>query len=323
MRSKSMRALLIALGVAFNSGLHAQEAYPSRLVRFIVPFAAGTAPDIGVRLIGSHLAPLWGQSVIIENRTGAAGNISAAAVSNSAPDGYTFLYAINSVISSNPHLYPKLAFDPRKLVPIAPTARYGFVLMVRSDSQFKNLNELITFAKANPGKLTYSSSGFGGTTHLTTESFLRMTGTQMLHVPITQGSPTQALFSDTGIDVNFAPYPTAVETLRTGRVRALGVSLNEPFGAMPDVPVIGQLVPGYTSEVVNGVFAPPGTPPAIVNKVAADIAKVVATPEMRKRFIDMGNEPIEMTPAEFAEFLREDYEKFGRIIRENNIKPAE
>jgi len=309
----SLVASCIALGA------HAQGAYPQRFVRLVIPFPVATSPDIAMRLVGPQLGAMWGQQVVIENRAGAAGNIGAAAVAGAAPDGYTLLYTVNSVLCANPHLYSKMTFDPLKdFAPVSLVANLGYVLIGRNDLPARDLKELIALAKAQPGKLSYSSSGVGVGTQIVMEMLLGATGTQMLHVPM--NTPATAAVFRGETDLTMSPYTTGIPAARSGQARAFGVTLARRAPALPDVPAIAEVVPGYVGDAWHGLLAPAGTPQAIVDKLAADIAKVLAMPEVRERLAAIGLEPVGSTPAEFAAIVRNDYRKWGKVIRDANIR---
>jgi tripartite-type tricarboxylate transporter receptor subunit TctC len=311
-------ALALALSVA--GAAHAQTtAYPSKFVRVIVPFPAATSPDVVMRIVSPHLSEAWGHQMIIENRTGASGNLGAQAVATAAPDGHTVLYTVNSVICANPHMFSKLPFDPLKsFVPVSLIVNLGYVLVAKNALLAKNLQELIAAAKAQPGKLTYSSAGAGVGTHVVMELFLGMTGTNMLHIPMTTPALNAVYSGET--DLTMTPYTTGVPAAKSGKARALGVTLAKRLDSLPDVPAIGEVVPGYVGDAWHGLFVPAGTPPAIVDKLAADFARALALPDVRKKLVDIGLEPIGNTPAEFAAIVRGDYDKWGVVIRNANIK---
>jgi tripartite-type tricarboxylate transporter receptor subunit TctC len=319
-RMKLLYRLLLSLaacGVA--PGAHAQGAYPQRFVRVVIPFPAATSPDVVMRLVGPRLGAMWGEQVVIENRAGAAGNIGAAAVAGAAPDGYTLLYTVNSVICANPHLYPKTTFDPlNAFVPVSLVANLGYVLIGRNDLPAKDLNDLIAAAKAQPGKLSYSSSGVGVGTHIVMELLLGAAGTRMLHVPMNTPA-TAAVFSGE-TDLTMSPYTTGIPAARSGKARAFGVTLARRTPALPDIPAIAEVIPGYVGDAWHGLLAPAGTPPAIVDKIAADTAKALAMPEVRERLAAIGVEPVGTTPAEFAAVVRNDYRKWGKVIRDADIR---
>ncbi len=310
-------ALLLALAAA--GAAQAQGAYPNRFVRLVVPFAAATSPDVVMRIASPHLSEIWGQQMIIENRAGASGNLGAQAVAAAAPDGYTLLYTVNSVICANPHMFSKMPFDPLKsFVPVSQIVNLGYVLVAKNALPAKNLQELIAMAKVEPGKLTYSSAGAGVGTHVVMELLLGMTGTNMLHIPMTTPALNAVYSGET--DLTMTPYTTGVPAAKSGKARALGVTLGKRLDSLPDVPAIGEVVPGYVGDAWHGIFVPAGTPQPVVDKLAADFAKVLAIPDVRKKLMDIGLEPIGNSPAEFAAIVRSDYEKWGQVIRKANIK---
>ena len=299
--------------------VQAQSAWPNRPVRLIIPFPAGTSPDVVMRIATPAVSQMWGQQIVIENRTGASGNIGAQAVATAPADGYTLLYTVNSVICANPHLFSKMPFDPLKaFVPISLVVNLGYVLVARNGLPAATLQELIALAKAQPGKLTYSSAGVGVGTHVVMELFLGMTGTKMLHIPMTTPALNSVYSGET--DLTMTPYTTGVPAARGGKAKGLGVTLARRLESLPDLPVVAEVVPGFVGDAWHGLFAPAGTPPAIVERVAADFARVLATPEVRKRLSDIGLETIGSNPAEFAATVQKDYEKWGRVIRDAGIK---
>jgi len=299
--------------------VQAQSAWPNRPVRLIIPFPAGTSPDVVMRIATPAVSQMWGQQIVIENRTGASGNIGAQAVATAPADGYTLLYTVNSVICANPHLFSKMPFDPLKaFVPISLVVNLGYVLVARNGLPAATLQELIALAKAQPGKLTYSSAGVGVGTHIVMELFLGMTGTKMLHIPMTTPALNSVYSGET--DLTMTPYTTGVPAARGGKARGLGVTLARRLDSLADLPTVAEVVPGFVGDAWHGLFAPAGTPPAIVDRVAADFARVLATPEVRKRLSDIGLESIGSNPAEFAATVQKDYEKWGKVIRDAGIK---
>jgi tripartite-type tricarboxylate transporter receptor subunit TctC len=314
-----IRLLVFLAACCAAFGAQAQGTYPAKYVRLVIPFPAATSPDVVMRLVGPQLGQMWGQQVVIENRVGAAGNIGAANVASSAPDGYTLLYTVNSVICANPHLYSKMQFDPLKaFVPISLVANLGYVLIGKNDLPAKDLKDLIAYAKANPGKLSYSSSGVGVGTHIVMELLLGATGTKMLHVPM--NTPATAAVFQGETDLTMSPYTTGIPAAKSGKARGFGVTLAARAPALPEVPAIAEVVPGYVGDAWHGLLAPAGTPQAIVDKIAADTAKVLAMPEVREKLAAIGLEAVGNTPAEFGAIVRKDYEKWGKVIRDANIK---
>jgi len=313
------RIVALILGLVWAACSPAQQNYPSKFVRLVIPFPAATSPDIVMRLVGPKLGEMWGQQVVIENRVGAAGNIGGALVAQASPDGHTLLYTVNSVICANPHLYSKMTFDPlQSFVPISLVVNLGYVLVGQNKLPARDLKELLALAKANPGKLTYSSSGVGVGTHIVMELLLRSTGTRMLHIPMNTPALNAVYSGET--DLTMTPATTGVPAAKSGKARAYGVTLAKRLDSLPDVPAIGESVPGYVGDAWHGLFAPAGTPQAIVDKVAADVATVLAMPEVKKRLMDIGLEPVGDTPAQFAAIVKNDHAKWGKVIRDANIK---
>lgn len=317
-RLRRVLSLLAVFAVlAWTSSVNA--AYPEKYVRLVIPFPASTSPDIVMRLVGPRLGEMWGHQVVIENKVGAAGNIGTGAVAGAAPDGYTLLYTVNSTICANPHLYSKLPFDPLKsLAPVSLVANLGYVLIGNNKLPARDFKELIALARSQPGKLTFSSSGVGVGTHIVMELLLGMTGAQMLHVPMNTPATTAVFSGET--DLTMSPYTTGIPAVKSGKARGYGVTLAKRAPSLPDVPAIGEFVPGYVGDAWHGLFAPAGTPSAIIEKLSADVAKVLAMPEVREKLANIGLEPVGTTPAEFGTIVRNDHAKWGKVIRDANIK---
>lgn len=294
------------------------DAYPTKPVRVVVPFTAGSSPDVVIRLMAPRLSEQLGQQFIIENRTGAAGIVGAGAVAKADPDGYTLMYTINSVIAANPHLYSKLPYDPVKsFAPVSLVVNFGYVLMASNKTPLKDFQGLLAMAKAEPGKLNFGSAGNGAGNHVIMEMLLQMVKLDMMHIP-SRDSATSVATGET--DVAFVPYTTGVPLARGGRARPLAVSLDKRLAALPDVPAIAEFVPGYAADAWHGLLAPAGTPPAVVNRLSAEAAKTLQHPEVRKRLVDIGLDPIGSSPQQFADKIRADLDKWGRVIRTANIK---
>ena len=321
MNSIGTRALFAIVSVVAGlivSNAAPAQSWPTRPVRFVVPFIAGSSPDVTARLVATRLTEALGQTVIVENRPGAAGIIGAELVAKSAPDGYTLLYPVNSVICANQHLYPKLPYDALKsFVPVTMTVNFGYVLLARSSFPANDLNGLIALAKAEPDKLNFGSGGIGVGNHIAMEMLLQMTGAKMVHIPH-RDSAVSVVMGDS--DVSMVPATTAIPLIRGGKTKGFGVSVPNRLAALPDMPSIGEIVPGYSADAWHGLLAPAGTPQPVVERLAAETAKVLAIPEIRKRLLDLGLTPIGDTPAQFAATVKSDFDKWGRAIRAANIK---
>lgn len=322
MRSSLIKKLALVCLAVFSAAMPPSEVqaqtWPNRPLRFVVPFPAGSSPDVTARLIAGKLSEGLGQSVLIENRTGAAGIVGADLVAKSPPDGYTLLYPVNSVICANPHLYSKLPYDGLKsFVPVTMTVRFGYVLLAHPSFPANDVPGLIAAAKAAPGKYNFGSAGVGAGNHVVMEMLLDATGIRMVHVPH-RDSAMSVVVGDS--DVSMVPAATAIPLAASGKGKPLGVSLPQRISALPDVAAIAETVPGYAGDAWHGLLAPAGTPAPIVERLAAETAKVLAMPEVRKRLSDIGLTPIGDTPSEFAATIRSDYERWGAAIRKANIK---
>ena len=299
----------------------AQAAYPTRSVRWIVGFAAGGANDIVARLLGQFLSQKLGQQFIIEDKAGAGGSIAMAAVLSSPPDGYTIGFAApNNAINAT--LYEHLPFDfIRDSEPIGGIMVLTNVLEVHPSLPANTVAEFIDYVKANPGRMSFASSGVGASPHLSGELFKAMTGIKMLHVPYRGGGPALTDVLAGRVPVMFDNLPSSIEHIRAGRLRALGVTANKRSDALPNVPTIGETVAGYEVNVWNGIVAPKGTPPAIIATLNQGVNAVLADPRLKARFAELGGVSMPTTPAEFDKLIRDETEKWAKVIRDANIKP--
>ena len=297
------------------------QAFPSRPVRIIVGFAAGGSSDIGARLIGQWLQERLGQPFVVENRPGAATNIATESVVHAAPDGYTLLM-IGPSSTINATLYDKLGFVfLRDIAPVASTIRQPQMMLSHPSLPAKTIPELITYAKANPAKITMASAGTGSSGHLAGELFKMMAGVNMLHVPYRGAGPAlsdllggQVLTAVTGIS-------GAIEQVRAGKLRALAVTTATRAAALPEVPTVGEFLPGYEAGDVLGIGAPRNTPAEIVDKLNREVNAALADPRIQTRFADLGGTPLPLTPAEYGRILADETEKWGKVIRSANLKP--
>jgi len=296
------------------------QSYPTKPIRLLVGFAAGGGVDKSARTVGQPLGELLGQTVVVDNRPGAAGNLAAGIVSNATPDGYTLLMA-NSTIST-PSLFKNLPFDVRKdLDPVALIAIGPSVLAVHPAVQAKNVKDLIALAKAQPGKLTYGSGGLGNVTHLEMEILNSMTGTKMTHVPYKGSAPSLVALVGGEVQALFSSIPAALGLIRANRIRALAVSITKRSSVLPDVPTIDESgVRGYDAASWYLVFAPAGTPKAVTARLGKEISGIMARPDVRSRFVNDGFEPEGRGPADSARFLASEVEKWGKAIKMAGIK---
>ena len=297
------------------------QTYPSRPVRMVVPFAPAGTTDISARLIGQWLSERFGQQFVIENRAGANGNIGTEVVLRSTPDGYTLLM-IDASPSINATLYERLNFNfVRDATLVATVARSPFILVIHPSVPARTVPEFIAHAKANPGRISYGSAGPGSTLHVAAELFKIMTGVDLLHVPYRGGGPAIADAIAGQVQVVFIPAPAGIEYVRSGRLRALGVSSATRFEVLPDVPSVSEFVSGYEASTWHGVAAPRNTPATIIDSLNKEINAGLAKPKLKARFVELGAEVFPGSPADFSNLVAAETEKWGKVIRAANIKP--
>jgi tripartite-type tricarboxylate transporter receptor subunit TctC len=297
------------------------QTYPARPVHVIAGFAAGGGVDITARLIGQWLSDRLGQTFVIENRPGAGGNIGTEVVANAAPDGYTLLLATvpNAV---NATLYEKLNFNfVRDIAPIGGIIRVPQVILVHPSVPAKTLPEFIAYAKANPGKVNMASAGNGSAPHMAGELFNVMTGVNLVHVPYRGQGPALTDLLGGQVQVLFATTPGTTDYIKTGKLRALAVTTAARAEVLPDVPPVGDFVPGYEASQWYGLAAPHNTPPEIVDRLNKEINAALADPKMKARFADIGGEPLTGSPAAFGSLVAAETEKWGKVVRAAGLKP--
>ncbi len=319
-RSLATLAAGAALGLGGGPRPSWAQAYPSRPGRILVGFAAGGATDIQGRLMGQWLSDHLGQQYVVDNRSGASGNIATEIVARAAPDGYTLLqvvtpHAINSALYSN------LPFDfMRDIAPVVCAARLAYVAVVNPAYPVRSIPELIAHAKANPGSISYGSAGAGTPQNITVELFKMMADINLLHVPYRGGAPAVADLLAGHIQLVFAPLSESIEQIRAGKLRALAVTTATRLDVLPDVPRIGDFVPGYEASGFAGIGVPRNTPAAIVELLNRELNAGLADPGVRARILDLGGTPVGGTAAEFGAMLEAAIEKWGRVIRFAGIK---
>ena len=294
--------------------------YPSRPVRWIVGFAPGGGNDIVARLMGQWLSERLGQQFVIENRPGAGTNIATEVVVRAPADGYTLLLAA-SPAAINATLYDKLNFNfIRDIAPVAGIMRVPNVLVVHPSVPAKTIPEFIAYAKANPGKINMASGGVGGTSHVSGELFNMMAGVNMIHVPYRGVAPALTDLLGGQVQVTFATMPSSIEYIRDGKLRALAVTTATRSEILPDVPTVGQFVPGYEASTWYGVGAPKGTPAEVIDKLNRETNEILADPKAKARLADLGGTTLVGSPADFGKLIAEETEKWGNVIRVLNIK---
>jgi len=297
------------------------QTYPARPVRVIVGFAAGGPTDITARLIAQWLTERLGQQFIIDNRPGAGSNIGTEAVVRAPPDGYTLLI-VGATNAVNTTLYEKLTFNLiRDIVPVAGIIRVPLIMEVHPSVPVKTVPEFIAYAKANPGKINMASGGNGTTLHVSGELFKMMTGVDMIHVPYRGAGPMLIDLLGGQVQVAFDPMPSSIEHVRAGRLRPLAVTTAIRSEALPDVPPVGDFVPGYESSTWYGVGAPRNTPPEIVEKLNREINSALADPKMKARLADLGNVGLSLSPAEFGQLIADETEKWSKVVKFSGARP--
>jgi len=310
---------MILAGLALATAAQAQS-WPQKPVRFIVPFPPGGATDISARLVGQELSEMWGQTVVIENRGGAAGGIGAAEAARAAPDGYTLFFPSGSVVTANQHIYAKMNYDPEKdFVPVTNVVSGPQVLVVNASSPYKTVKQLIDAAKAQPGRLTFGHAGIGSQTHLAAENFVNAAKIDALAVPYKGEGP--ALTGLVSGDTTFAVTNVAatIGHINSGRLRALGVTSRTEFALLPGVPAIAKTLPGFENTGWFGIVAPTGTPKEVVQKVYRDTKKALESTRLKARFYVQGLAPVGNTPEEMGRAMKEETQLWARVVRERNI----
>ncbi|HWI35340.1 MAG TPA: tripartite tricarboxylate transporter substrate binding protein [Burkholderiales bacterium] len=291
-------------------------------MHLIVPFSAGSAVDTLARVPGQKLSELWGQPLVIDNRTGANTIIGTEAAAKAAPDGYTLLLTNDAALATNPALYPKLPYAPlRDFAPITLGASIPVVLVAHASQPFASVQELVAYAKANPGKLHYASGGNGSAQHVPMEMFKQIAGIDLVHVPYKGLGPAFNDVLSGQIPIMFAGLSNTPPHIKAGRIRALAIGSARRSAAMPDVPTMQEAgVPGFDYSAWAGLLAPAGTPSAIVQKVNADWARVIAMPEVRDKLVALGFELTPTSPAEFGEMIRREMAKVAKVVKDANIR---
>jgi len=310
-----------AAALPFAPHVARAQAYPSRPVRMVVGFAPGGGADIVARLIGQWLSERLGQSVVIENRPGAATNIAIEGVVRAPPDGYT-IAMITSTNAINTTLYEKLNFNfIRDIAPVGSISRVPNVMAVNPSVPAKTVREFIAYAKANPGKVNYGSAGTGAPSHLAGELFGMMADINIQHVPYRGSAPALTDLLGGQVQVAFSPMAALIEYIRAGTLRALAVTSATRSELLPDLPTVADVLPGYEASTWYGIGAPRNTPAAIVARLNEEINAILADAKLKERLADLGGDPLPMTPADFGTFIVEEVEKWAKVVRISGAKP--
>jgi len=313
------RAGLIALSLVPSTG--SAQTYPDRPLRFIVPFVPGGATDIMARTIAAKVNESWRQPVVVDNRAGGGGSIAAVLAARSAPDGYTWFIGTISTLATNVAAYRKLPYDPlRDFDPVTATAITPFFIVVHPSIPAATLPEFIALARSRPGKISYGSSGVGGGAHLVVEYFKMQAGIDVFHVPYKGAAQLTTDLLAGQIQLGFSQPPSAVPHVRAGKLRALATTATRRVAALPDVPVMAEAgLPGFDANSWQGIVLPRGTPPAITEKILAEVRRILNTPEMRERLAQEGSEPGGMAPAEFRRHIEREIAKWTKVVQATGL----
>lgn len=317
---KLFRSLVLLVCVAAATGAAAQT-YPNKPIRMVVGYSAGGSVDVVGRLLGQELSKALGEPVVIDNRAGASGNIGTDVVAKSAPDGYTLLMGSAAALAANPSLYKRLPFDPVKdLAPISLIAIQPNVLLVHPSVPVATVAELIAYAKAHPGTLSYGTSGSGTSQHMAGALFQQMTGIDILHVPYRGGAPASADLIAGQVQIVFQTSPEAMPLIAAKQVRAIAVTTKKRLPALPDLPTIDEAgVPGYQSNGWLAVLAPAATPAAIIARLNEELVKITREPAVRARLFDLGLDVIGSSPDELARFMKDEAASFHEVVTMTHI----
>jgi tripartite-type tricarboxylate transporter receptor subunit TctC len=311
----------IAAALALVASLAFGQNFPDRPVKIIVPLPPGGSPDTIARTLATHVQTAWGQPFVVENRTGGSQNIGADAVAKSPPDGYTWLLAPDNVFVINPYIAKATSFDPLSdLAPVTEVARIHFLLAVPSSLPVNSVRELIAYAKAHPGELNFGSSGNGSPQRLMTELFQLTAGIKMNHVPYKGAAPAVADLMAGRIQVWIGAPNSLLPHVKEGRLKGLGTTAAERLAYISDTPAIAETLPGYAADTWLGVFVAAKTPGDIVKKINTEIARVLGNPEVKAKLEPQGIELVTNSPAELAKLIHADYAKWGKVIKEANIR---
>ncbi|MDH5537367.1 MAG: tripartite tricarboxylate transporter substrate binding protein [Betaproteobacteria bacterium] len=313
-------ALVLATNAAAQTGAKGAGVYPNKPVRIIVPFSPGGATDIVTRIVAQKFTDVWGQTIVVDNRAGAGGNIGGELAAKANPDGYTLFMTSGSIVTANQHMYKKMPFNPEKdLVAITNVASGPQVVAVANAVPAKSVKELIALAKAKPGGVTFGSAGIGTQTHLAAENFLYTAKIDAVHVPYKGEGPAISDLVGGQIQMLTPNLAAAIGFVQQGRIRAVAVTSKARVPQLPNVPTVAETLPGFENLGWFGLMAPRGTPSSVIDKVHRDTAKILAEVEVRKRFDDLGMSPVGNAPAAFAKAIKDESARWAAVIRERKL----
>ena len=318
---KGLISGMCALGMAATGFAADIQPFPTKPIRMVVPFGAGSNSDVLARTVAMRMAEHWGQQVVVDNRPGAGGNIGTDLVAKAPPDGYTIVLGAASVLAINQSLYSQMPYDSNTaFAPITNMVKTTNVLIVTPSLPVKAVNDLIAYGKANPGKLTYASAGAGGTIHLSAELFKSMTGITMEHIAY-KSSPLAHIDMISGqVHVMFDAMPTALPQIKANRLRAVAVTTAKRSPQLPDLPTVAESLPGFEAAGWFGYAAPARTPKEVVAALNKEIVRILALPDVKERLIAQGAEPVGDTPEQFAQYIKSEAAKWGKVIKTLNLK---
>ncbi len=312
----------VAPATAQTASTGSGQAYPSKTVRILVGFAPGGSTDIVARLIAQEMTKNVGQQVVVDNRPGAGGNIAAELTSKAPPDGYTLFACTTGVFAIQPFLYSKLPYDPEKgLTPVTQTGSLPYIIVVHPSLPVKNVRDFIAFAKARPGQINYASSGIGTASHLSAALFASAAGISMVHVPYKGTGNAMSDLLGGQVVLLFDQPVSSLPQVQAGKLRVLGISSGTRFSTLKDIPTIAeQGLPGFEAISWSGICAPGGTPKPIVDRIYSEVAKVLKVPEIRDRLLRDGIEPIGSTPEQYAEHIKKEAVKWGKVVKDSGAR---
>lgn len=312
------QSLVLMTGVLPLLALAQSGSFPSKPIRVVVPFGAGSSPDVIMRLMSEPMAKAIGQPIVVENRAGASTIIGAQNVANSAGDGYSLLYTVNNTTSINPFVYKTLPYKPEDFVPVIRVLSVPYVLVTSPQSPYKTLADLMAAAKAKPESLSYASYGVGQGTHVAMVRLLNMAGATMVHVPY-KDSPLPDLMAER-LATAFDPSTTTIPYIQSGKLRALAVSGPKRIDSLPDVPAVNETYKGFVGDSWHGLLAPKGTPPEVVSKINTVAQTIIASASFQSRLKELGLVPAGGSPEDFQKFLKEDAQGWAKVVKDNHIR---
>ncbi|MSQ72849.1 MAG: tripartite tricarboxylate transporter substrate binding protein [Betaproteobacteria bacterium] len=311
---------MLIVSALVSATLAGAQDYPARAIKFVVPSAPGTGVDSIARLVAEKLQAKWGQPVVVDNRAGAGLNIGAEYVAKASPDGYTLLYTPPPPLVINKTLYARLNYDPDGFVPVSLVSSTPLVLVVPPKQAAESLQQLIAYAKANPDRLNYASAGSGSTLHLAAELFKSMAGVKVVHVPYKVLATGLTDLIGGQVDMVFFDLGTVFQHIRAGRLKVLGIGSEKRHPLLPGVPAVAEVLPGYAAATWNGIVAPAGTPPALVNRLAGAVAEVMKLADVVEQLSSRSTTAIGSTPAEMSAFMAQERERWGGVIRASGAR---